>query len=94
MSAASSRQARPTPSAATPSASSPASPRPLRLVLLAVIWLPLLLLAIGAGVSWRVTWDHAEAELLHTADAAAELARRVLDSQKVMVDRIDKLLRG
>ena len=94
VSAASSRQARPTPSAATPSASSPASPRPLRLVLLAVIWLPLLLLAVGAGVSWRVTWDHAEAELLHTADAAAELARRVLDSQKVMVDRIDDLLRG
>ncbi|RYJ02019.1 MAG: PAS domain S-box protein, partial [Acetobacteraceae bacterium] len=39
-------------------------------------------------------WRQAATELLHSADAAAELALRVLEGQQLMVDRVGDQLRG
>jgi hypothetical protein len=66
----------------------------INLLLAAAVALPLLLTGLGAWLSWRSTWREAEADVLRTADAAAEYARRVLDAHRTAVDRVNDLLRG
>ncbi|MDB5372996.1 MAG: Two-component sensor histidine kinase, contains HisKA and HATPase domain [Belnapia sp.] len=59
-----------------------------------LIGLPLLILLAGGWLAWQSTWRRAATELQHSADAAAELALRVLQGQQLMVERLNDLLRG
>ncbi|MFC7688310.1 HWE histidine kinase domain-containing protein [Paeniroseomonas aquatica] len=45
-------------------------------------------------MSWRAVWRQAASDMLHSADASAELALRVLESQQLMVERLNDLVRG
>ena len=66
----------------------------LRLLLAAVVLVPLGILGLGAWLAWTQAWRQAEAELARTADAAAEYAAHLLDSHLLLADRVDDLLRG
>jgi PAS domain S-box-containing protein len=67
---------------------------PLQWLLAGAILLPLLVAAAGAWLTWRTVWRAAETELVHTTDAAAEYARRLLDGHRAAADRVNDLLRG
>ena len=60
----------------------------------AALLLPMLMLCVGAAFAWQNAWKAARTDLLHTADAAAEYAARVLDGYVVAAGRINDLLRG
>ena len=49
---------------------------------------------MSAWISWRQAWREAETEMVRTADAAAEYARRVLDGLVLRVDRANEILAG
>ncbi|SDC43300.1 sensor histidine kinase [Belnapia rosea] len=66
----------------------------LRLLLPAVVLLPLAMNAAAAYLSWRQTWAEAAAEMTRTAEAAAEYARRVFDGMMLRIDRADDILAG
>lgn len=55
---------------------------------------PVLILTMSAWISWRQTWREAETEMLRTADAAAEYARRVFDGLVLRLDRANEVLAG
>ena len=63
-------------------------------LLAAAVSLPLLVLIASGVLSWREAWAQARQDTLHSADAAAEYIGRVLDSQRMLVERVDDLLRG
>jgi PAS domain S-box-containing protein len=67
---------------------------PLRLLLPAVVAVPLAIQALGAFTAWNAAWEQAQAEVAHTADAAAEYVRSVLEVQRLQVERANELLRG
>lgn len=66
----------------------------VRLLLAAVVLVPLGILGLGAWLAWQQVWRQAEAELARTADAASEYAAHLLDSHLLLADRVDDLLRG
>ncbi len=68
--------------------------RSLRWLLAAVVVLPLVIVAAGAWLSWREAREEAEAEMRHVAGAAAEYARRVLDSHALVLEWMNDLLAG
>jgi hypothetical protein len=68
--------------------------RPLRLLLHAVVALPLVLMAAGGWLTWRDSTRDAESEMARTAEAGAEYARRLLDGHRMAADRVNDLLRG
>jgi PAS domain S-box-containing protein len=68
--------------------------RAFPVLLAAAVCLPLLVLLASAVLSWRETWRQARVDTLHTADAAAEYIGRVLDGQRMLVQRVDDMLRG
>lgn len=68
--------------------------RPLRLLLPAVVVVPLLVTAAGAWLSWRQAWREAELEVAQQAEASAEYARRVFDGLLMRIERADGLLAG
>lgn len=69
--------------------------RRLRLALLAAaVALPLALAGVSAWSAWRDAWREALSETTRSAEAAAEYAQRVLDGHRMLVDRINDLLRG
>jgi PAS domain S-box-containing protein len=63
-------------------------------LLVGAILMPLANLGVGAYIAWREVWRDAAADLVRSADAAAEYARRVLDIHESAVARVDDLLRG
>ncbi len=63
-------------------------------LLAAAVSLPLLVLVASGALSWQEAWRQARADTLHTADASAEYIGRVLDGQRMLVQRVDDLLRG
>ncbi len=63
-------------------------------LLLAAVVLPLAVTAAAAWMSWREVWRETQAEMERAAGGAAEYARRVLDSHRMAVDRVNDLLRG
>ena len=63
-------------------------------MLAAAVALPLMLTGVAAWMAWQQAWREASSELIRTADAAAEYARRVLDSLVLRVDRANDLLAG
>lgn len=65
-----------------------------RPLLVSAVLVPLSILAAGAGLAWQQVWVQAEAELVRSADAAAEYAARFLDAHALLADRADDLLRG
>jgi two-component system sensor kinase FixL len=66
----------------------------VRILLAAVVLVPLGILGLGAWLAWGQAWRQAEAELARTADAAAQYAAHLLDSHLLLADRVDDLLRG
>ena len=68
--------------------------RALPTLLWTVISLPLLVLAVSSVLSWREVWHQAGVETLHAADAAAEYIGRVMDGHRMLVRRLDDLLRA
>ena len=68
--------------------------RAFPLLLVAAVGLPLLVLLASGVLSWREAWAQARQDTLHSADAAAEYIGRVLDSQRMLVERVDDLMRG
>ena len=88
-----------TSSLAAPRDAAPAS-RPsgsrafLSLLVPAAVLLPLVILCMGAAITWRGVWDQARAEVVHSADASAEYARNVLDLHRMRAERVNQLLRG
>jgi PAS domain S-box-containing protein len=66
----------------------------LRLLLPAAVLLPLAILGMGAAIAWRGAWEQARAEVAHSADAAAEYARSVLDLHRMRAERVNQLLQG
>ncbi len=73
---------------------SPRLPVLVRLLPWAAVLLPLLIMAVGALVSWRSVWRDSQAELVRSADAAAEYATRVLNAHVLLTGRMNDLLRG
>lgn len=65
-----------------------------RLLLPAAVLLPLAILGMGAAIAWRGAWEQARAEIAHSADAAAEYARSVLDLHRMRAERVNQLLQG
>ncbi len=63
-------------------------------LLAAAVSLPLLVLIASGVLSWREAWAQARLDTLHSADAAAEYIGRVLDGQRMLVARVDDMLRG
>ncbi len=75
----------------------PASPRLpvlVRLLPWAAVLLPLLIMVAGAWLSWRSVWTDSRAELVRSADAAAEYGARVLNAHVLLTGRMNDLLRG
>ncbi len=68
--------------------------RAFPLLLAAAVGLPLLVLLASGVLSWRETWAQARQDTAHAADAAAEYVGRVLDGHRMLVERVDDLLRG
>jgi two-component sensor histidine kinase len=66
----------------------------LRLLLPAMVLLPLAMNAAAAYAAWRQTWSEAATEMARTADAAAEYARRLFDGLLLRLDRADDILAG
>jgi hypothetical protein len=73
---------------------SPRLPVLVRLLPWAAVLLPLLMLAVGALVTWRSTWRDSQAELVRSADAAAEYGTRVLSAHLLLTGRMNDLVRG
>lgn len=67
---------------------------PARWWLAAAVLAPLLVFGVSAWRAWEGTWRGAEAEVARTADAAAEYARRLLESQVLRLERANDLLAG
>ncbi|WP_372622675.1 PAS domain-containing protein [Falsiroseomonas sp.] len=67
---------------------------PMRLLLPAAVLAPLAILVLGAWIAWNGTQDQARAEMAHSADAAAEYARSVLDLHRMRAERVNDQLRG
>jgi PAS domain S-box-containing protein len=63
-----------------------------RLMLPAVVLLPLGILGMGVWVAWRAGWDEARAELTSTAEAAAEHARRLVELHRLRAGSVNQLL--
>jgi two-component system NtrC family sensor kinase len=68
--------------------------RTLRALVVAALLVPLLILAGGALQAWRESWRQANLELSRSADALAEYALRVLDGQRLLLDRTAELVQG
>ncbi|WP_158287883.1 PAS domain-containing protein [Falsiroseomonas bella] len=68
--------------------------RGLRAALLVAVLVPALLLALSAWRSWDAAWRSAETEVMRTADAAAEFARRLLEAQLLRIERANDILAG
>jgi hypothetical protein len=66
----------------------------LRTVLIAVVLVPLGILAMQAAFEWTLIWREAEKELSRTADAAAEHSLRVLATHRIVLARVNDILRG
>jgi PAS domain S-box-containing protein len=66
----------------------------VRLLPWAALLLPVLILSAGAWVAWRSVWRDSRAELVRSADAAAEYATRVLNAHVLLTGRMNDLLRG
>jgi PAS domain S-box-containing protein len=66
----------------------------LRLLLPAVVLLPLAIQGMGAWIAWNAAWEQARAEVAHTADAAAEYARSILELHRQRAERANQVLRG
>ncbi len=80
--------------AASPSPEPGWTRRSVPLLLAAAVCLPLLVLLASGLLSWREAWRQARLETLRTADAAAEYAGRVLDGHRLLLLRVDDMLRG
>ena len=61
---------------------------------LAAFALPLALVAVAGWFAWNETWNHAEGELMRTADGAAELADRVFSSATLAARLTNTVLTG
>ncbi len=72
----------------------PQAVRFARWLLLAAVVLPAAILLGNAGLSWHAARRQATTELSRTVDAAAEYARRLLDSHRVLAAQVNDLLRG
>ncbi len=72
----------------------PRLPLMVRLLPWAAVLLPALILGVGAWVAWRSVWRDSQAELVRSADAAAEYAARVLNAHVLLAGRMNDLLRG
>ena len=68
--------------------------RAARLLLPAVIALPLVVMAAGGWLLWSTTWRHAEVEIGRVADAAAEYAQGLLAAHAQFLDSLADRLRG
>jgi two-component sensor histidine kinase len=60
----------------------------------AAVLAPLLVFGVSAWRAWEGAWRGAEVEVARTADAAAEYARRLLESQVLRLERANDLLAG
>lgn len=67
---------------------------PFRLLLPAAVVLPLAIQAAGGWLAWSASFEQATAEVTHTADAAAEYVRSVLDGHLLRLERAGQLLAG
>ncbi|WP_237214528.1 PAS domain-containing protein [Falsiroseomonas oryziterrae] len=63
-------------------------------MLVALVCLPLLVMAAAAWVAWREAWTNAAAELRQTAEAVAEFGQRTLSAHSIAAGRVDAVLRG
>ena len=68
--------------------SRPGTLRPLRLLLLAVIVLPLGLFAGAAWLNYQWSFEEAQAQLRRTTDAVHEHALKVFQTNELALDRI------
>lgn len=68
--------------------------RALTALLAAAVALPLLVVGIAAWLDWRDAWRGAEAELLRSADAAAQYAERVVGAQVLAAALVNQMLAG
>jgi PAS domain S-box-containing protein len=60
----------------------------------AAIIVPIVTLSALAWLTWRESWSGAESEIRRSADAAAEYALRVIDSQRLAAEYANDLIRG
>ncbi|MBK1662003.1 ATP-binding protein [Paracraurococcus ruber] len=65
-----------------------------RIVPAAALALPLFMLGVSSWIAWRSAWRQASAEVVQTAEAAAEYAARVLSGYAMAVGRINDLVAG
>ena len=72
----------------------PAMPRPSRLLPLAILLVPLVMLAGGGWLSWRAVWADARAGLAQSSGAAAQYAARALEGYLLGAGRVNDHLRG
>ena len=83
-----------TPPGAAPGTKSRLIARVLPVLLILSVGLPALGLVAVILDGQRAIQHQAEAEIIHTADAAAALAARILDGHRLIGQRVDDLLRG
>lgn len=64
------------------------------LLLTGVVCVPLLMMVVGARMSWTYVRHMTQDEMSRSAEAAKEFAFRTLDGASLLADRVDDLLRG
>lgn len=72
-------------------------PRPSRFVHLlpyAAVLIPLMLLGVGAELSWEQVWRTARTDLQRTAEGGADYGNRILSGYALAAGRVNELLRG
>ena len=68
--------------------------RAFPILLATAVALPLLVLLASGVLAWRDSWHQARLDTLHSAAVAAEYIGRVLDGHRLLVERLDDMLRG
>jgi len=70
------------------------TPRPLKLLLAAVIILPLVLFAAAAWLNYQWSFEEAQAQLTRTTDAVHEHALKIFQTNELVLDRIAERFGG
>ena len=64
----------------------------MRLLLPAVVLVPLAILLMGAWITWDSALDEARAEVAQSAGAAAEHARTLFEQHRLRTELVDQVL--
>jgi hypothetical protein len=65
-----------------------------RSLLAAAILFPLAIVGVSGALGWRDAWEAAGRDLMHTADATAEYAERVMGSHRLAAELANQMLAG